>query len=114
MIQPNYYGYSQYNQPQPSLSIDQVSNLEEAKKYQMFPGSTIYLIDQNDPYIYMKVSDTQGKITLRAFSLIEVEVDKIVDSKYITRDDFDAFKTDMFNMIEDLKEANLNVKSTNK
>lgn len=112
MIQPNYFGYPQYGQPQASMSIDRVSNLEEAKKYQIYPGSTIYLLDQDEPYIYLKTSDSQGKTSIRAFSLIEVDVNKIVDSKYITRDDFDSFKQDMYSMMNELKENNNYVKST--
>ena len=97
-MQPNYYGY-----PQPTMSIDKVSDLEEAKKYQMFPGGTVYLLDQNEPYIYMKTSDANGRTSLRAFSLLEIELSKIQDSKYITRDDFDSFRRDILNSINALK-----------
>lgn len=109
-MQPNYYGYP-YQQP--GMSIDKVSNLEEAKKYQVYPGSTMYLLDQDEPYIYVKVCDSSGKSTIRAFSLIEIEVNKITDSKYISRQDFEDFKADMLSVIKEIKGGKSNAKSTN-
>lgn len=108
-MQPNYYRY-----PQPTMSIDKVSDLEEAKKYQVFPGGTIYLLDQNEPYIYVKTSDVNGRTSLRAFSLMEIDVTKIQDSKYITRDDFDMFKRDILNSINGMKGGSANESTVGK
>ena len=96
-MQQNYFGYYQ---PQAQMSIDRVTNLDEAKKYQMYPGGIVYLKDQEAPYIYLKTCDPQGKTTIRAFSLLEVDVNKIRDSKYITREDFDEFKNDIISIIK--------------
>lgn len=96
-MQPNYYNYPY--QPQATMSIDKVSNLEDAKKYQLYPGATIYLLDQNEPYIYLKTCDANGRTSLRAFSLLEIDVNKITDSKYITRQDFDNFRKDVLEIM---------------
>lgn len=95
-MQPNYYNYPYMQQQmQPSMRIDTVSSLEDAKKYPIQPGVALYLIDQKDPYLYLKTADNTGKAQLRGFSLQEIDLNKLVDSRYITRDDFEAFKQDL-------------------
>lgn len=98
-MQPTYYGYPQYMQSQSMMTLDKVANLEEAKKYSMYPGSTVYLLDQDTPYIYLKTCDNTGRTNLRAFSLTEVDVSKLVDNKFITRQDFDDFRKDILAVI---------------
>lgn len=92
----NYYGYG----IQSDMRIDRVANIDEARQYRLYPNSMIYLIDQNEPYIYLKMADSQGKCVIRAFSLTEVDANKISDSKYITRDDFEAFRRDIMSALK--------------
>lgn len=99
----NYPYYPSYP-PQPTMQIDKVLNYEEAKKYQSYPNTIVYLLDQDKPYIYMKVCDREGRSTLRAFSLNEVDMSKIMDDKYINREDLNKFKEEIFKCIKDLKE----------
>lgn len=95
-MQPNYYNYPYMQQPmQSGMRIDTVSSLEDAKKYPIQPGVALYLVDQKDPYIYLKTADNTGKAQMRGFALQEVDLNKIVDSRYITREDFDAFKKEL-------------------
>ncbi len=87
----------------PTMTIDKVSNLDGARAYPVYPNTTVYLLDQEDPYIYLKVSDAQGNINLRAFSLTEVDLTK-VKNKYLTREDFDEFKKEMLEALKGVKE----------
>lgn len=97
-MQPNFYnGYY----PQQSLmKIDYISNIEEAKKYPTTINGSSYLLDTEQPILYLKTCDTQGKTNLRAFNLVEIDPNKIVDSRYITREDFDSFKNEILNAIK--------------
>ena len=52
----------------------------------------------------MKVCEREGRSTLRAFSLSEVDMSKIMDDKYINREDLNKFKEEIFKCIKDLKE----------
>lgn len=104
MNQQNYpYYQSPFMNQMPAMSIDKVSSIEDAKKYQVYAGATVYLIDENEPYIYLKTADGSGKTTIRAFSLVEIDIGKLSESKYITRQDFDAFKQDILNSIKGMK-----------
>lgn len=93
-MQPNYY---------PTMTIDKVSNLDGARAYRVYPNTTVYLLDQEEPYIYSKTSDAQGNTILRAFSLTEVDLAKI-KNKYLTRDDFDEFKKEILETLKGVKE----------
>ena len=88
----NYYGCD--------MRIDKVVNIDEARQYRLYPNSMIYLIDQNEPYIYLKMTDSQGRSAIRAFALTEVDASKITDSKYITRDDFESFRKDVMSILK--------------
>lgn len=85
--------------PQPAMSLERVASIDEARRYRCYPGATVYLLDQEQPMIYMKTCDQAGNCSLRAFSLTEVSADSVTDPRYISRNDFEAFKKEMMEAI---------------
>lgn len=92
----------QYNPyaPNPQLQMERVASIEEAKRFRVFPGQTVYLLDQEQPMIYMKSANQEGGASLRAFSLSEIDPSSITDPRYISRSDFEAFKKEMMEAIK--------------
>lgn len=84
----------------PQRAMDKVGSFEEAKRYQVYPGSVVYLLDSEEPYIYRKSADTNGATSIRAFSLEEVDPSTLGNGRYITRDDFDSFKKELLDSIK--------------
>lgn len=72
------------------MTLERVASIDEAKRWRCYPNSTVYMLDQERPMIYMKSCDQAGSCTLRAFSLTEVSVDSVTDPRYISRNDFEA------------------------
>ena len=68
---PNYSGYQSYPQPviqQPTQIVQNqilvwVQSEEEAIKYPLSAGQSIFLMNQNENYLYMKSVDQLGKTT---------------------------------------------------
>ena len=94
----------------PQMARDKVASFEEAKRYQVYPGSVVYLLDSEEPYIYRTTADQNGTCSIRAFSLDEVDTSTLGDGKYITRDDFDSFKKELLDSIKN-RRGNDNGKS---
>lgn len=92
----------QYNPyvPNPQLQMEMVASIEEAKRFRVFPGHTVYLLDQEQPMIYMKSANQEGGVSLRAFALSEINPSSITDPRYISRSDFEAFKKEMMEAIK--------------
>ncbi len=81
--------------PAPPMALERVASIDEARRYRCYPGSTVYLLDQERPMIYMKTCDQSGNPSLRAFSLTEVDAGSVTDPRYISRADFEAFRKEM-------------------
>nr|DAO54104.1 MAG TPA: hypothetical protein [Caudoviricetes sp.] len=108
----NYNPYGNFNpyfQPQTQQSqgmkLDRVADLETAKKYVMQPNTIVYLLDEKDPYLYMKQMDNTGKSTLRGFALTEIDLSKITDKRYVSRDDFESFKAEILDAVKGLNKG---------
>lgn len=77
----------------------QVSGVEGAKNQIVQPGQTAWMMDNNEPYFYVKSVDSVGSSSLRIFQFSEVQEEsteqptqQIDLSKYVQRDEFDALK----------------------
>lgn len=100
----NYPQYQPYQQPiQQTPQIQQsvlpqqivawVQSEEEAVKYPLSAGQSIFLMNQNDSYLYMKSIDQLGKPTFIKKRLVDESdsQDKSVDlSEYIRREEIDS------------------------
>jgi len=112
-IMQNFYNQSQQNdwgqpsgpaqqtQPTPSQNVNwiQVSGIEGAKNQIVQPGQTAWMMDNNQPYFYVKSVDGVGSSTFRIFQFSEVqeaqeqaEQTQIDLSGYVKRSEFDELK----------------------
>lgn len=48
-----------------------VNGYEGAKNFQVAPNQTVLLIDNQQPYMYMKTADQIGQITIKTFKVEE-------------------------------------------
>lgn len=101
----NYNPYSYQQNQNQGMRLDRVADLETAKKYVMQPNSIVYLMDEKDPYLYMKQMDATGKSTLRGFALTEIDLSKITDKRYVSREDFDTFKAEILDAVKGLNKG---------
>lgn len=77
-----------------------VSGVDGAKSQIVQPGQTAWMMDNNDPYIYVKEVDNVGSTTFRIFRIDEVHdiapeqtIQPQIDmSQYIQRAEFDQLK----------------------
>lgn len=66
-------------------NINWVQGLEGAKAYQIYPNSSVILMDsENDNTMYIKTSDHLGISKIRTFKYEEVEE---VQKNYVTREE---------------------------
>lgn len=87
----NFYGMSQPQQ----LRLEKVANIEEAKRYPVMNGQTIYLLDSDKPIIYVKtVSGLMG---------YELKPIDISGSNFITKDDLSNFKKEIMEVLNNVK-----------
>lgn len=89
-------------QPQPVQNVNwvYVSGVDGAKNQIVQPGQTVWMMDNNEPYFYVKAVDGVGSSSLRIFQFTEVqevapeqpEQPQIDLSKYVQRDEFEKLK----------------------
>lgn len=80
-----------------------VSGVDGAKNQIVQPGQTAWMMDNNDPYFYVKSVDGVGSSTFRIFQFAEVQdvvpeqvaQPQIDLSKYVQRDEFDELKAQL-------------------
>ena len=111
-IYPQYYqGYPNYPQYQqqvqvaqqpaptmPSQILEWVQNEDEAVKFPLTAGQSIFLMNQNDDYLYMKSVDQLGKTRFIKKRLVDESdnQEKKVDlSGFIRRDEIAALIIDI-------------------
>lgn len=78
-----------------------VSGVDGAKGQIVQPGQTAWMMDNNDPYFYVKSVDGVGSSTFRIFQFAEVQESvpeqqtqpQIDMSQYVQRAEFDALKS---------------------
>lgn len=80
-----------------------VSGVDGAKNQIVQPGQTAWMMDNNDPYFYVKSVDGVGSSTFRIFQFAEVQdvaaeqpaQPQIDLSQYVQRVEFDALKAQL-------------------
>lgn len=113
-VQPGFYTQQQqvqpqqyYQQPQQRYSpITFVNGLVGVKSHIVNPNEKIYLLDSDNPVLYVKSADNEGRYSIEAFELNKIELDKVgVEKKLtqnkeqITKDDFKALEQRFTDMI---------------
>lgn len=98
----------------PTPTISTVTGIEGATAYSIPPNSSILLMDNNDLIVYFKSSDANGMVTLKAYNMVEIDrsTTTIADD-YATKDDLNAMKQELLEMIEKNRGKNESFKKSN-
>ncbi len=113
--------YTQYQQmpqqPQQQIQTNYlpltfVNGVEGAKAFIVHPNQTIYLKDSDSDLLFEKKADSQGKYTINAFKLTQVDYNKPFSQfnqtnviNYATLDDLSKLQTKLENMINEIKQV---------
>lgn len=89
--------------PTQNVNWIQVSGIEGAKNQIVQLGQTAWMMDNNQPYFYVKSVDSVGSSTFRIFQFAEVQEvaheqvaqPQIDMSGYVQRDEFDQLKAQL-------------------
>ncbi|MBO5910203.1 MAG: hypothetical protein J6Q15_01700 [Clostridia bacterium] len=114
------YQQMQYQQPQQQtnyLPLTFVNGVEGAKAFIVGANQIIYLKDSDSNILFEKKADAQGKYTLNAFELKQVDINNIgkdtnsnpiSTDRFIMKDDIKDFvKTSDLNALETLFESKI-------
>lgn len=110
--QPQGGNWGQQSAPTPTQNVDwiRVSGIDGAKNQIVQPGQTVWMMDNNEPYFYVKSVDKIGSPEFHAFFFQEISESEInqrtmpteqpqIDlSQYVQRGEFEQLKA----MIEQL------------
>lgn len=104
MVNQNMQNAAQTTQP-PAQNVNwiYVSGIDGAKSQIVQPGQTAWMMDNNEPYFYVKSVDGVGSSTFRIFQFAEVQdiapeqaaQPQIDLSQYVQRDEFDNLKAQL-------------------
>ena len=93
------------NQPQSDNHFVWVQGKEGAKAYPVAPEKTVLFLDDQNPYVYRKVTDKLGRTTeFKVFKLVEEpdEVTPKVDMPFVTKDEFEKLHRELNELRESL------------
>jgi len=105
---------------QPTLSnqiLAWVASEEEGIKYPLSPGQSIFLMNQKDPYLYMKSVDQLGKTTFIKKRLVDEsdnDENKIDLKDYIKREELENLITDRIQEEVEKRVSQISFKPTRK
>lgn len=71
----------QYQQPLPKMEIVKVNGRNGAEAFQMGINSSVLLLDESAPIIWLKTTDGAGYPTLSPYSITPYQPEPIVDTK---------------------------------
>ena len=130
---PQYQPYmnqpQQYQQPiqqtvqqtpvvqQPQQILAWVQSEEEAVKFPLNAGQSLFLMNQNDPYLYMKSVDQLGKTTFIKKRLVDESdnhENKIDLSEYIRREELENLITNRIQEEVEKRVSQISFKPTKK
>lgn len=93
-----------------------VSGLNGAKSWKQYPNTIDILMDNvNKDIYYIKIADEIGNCkNLRAFKYTEIPIEEVplqdantpAMSSFVTKDDFDSFKTEILDAIKTINNNN--------
>lgn len=92
-MQQQYQSTTQDGQ-QTNVNWIRVSGIEGARSQLVQFGSTVWMLDNNLPFIYVKSVDKMGTPDIKAYRFEEVPIDALTNtsntSEYVTRQEFNA------------------------
>lgn len=83
---------TQQQAPSSNVSWVYVNGIDGARNQIVQPNQTAWMMDNNDPIIYVKTVDNMGTASLRAFRLTEVNTASApsdAQQEYVTKTDLD-------------------------
>lgn len=103
-MQPQQPQQQQYHQPQPQqtnyLPLTFVNGIEGAKAFIVGANQVVYLKDSDSNILFEKKADYQGKYTLNAFELKNIDINNIgkpvvvePNLEVVTKNDLNALET---------------------
>lgn len=78
---------------------------EAAEKYPTPRDCEAAIFDEDEDYLYIKRTDTNGGVTITRYSLIEDPIPRFDPKKYVTVDDFTSFKEEILNGFNSLQKS---------
>lgn len=98
---PNSQYWAQNPMNQAQSNIIWVQGENAAKAYPVQPGANVIMLDSEGDCFYIKSTDLSGMPQLRKFSYKEITHEHVdmasTTPDYITRDEFEKFKSEMNN-----------------
>ena len=80
-----------------------VDGIEAARSYPVSPGTTVILLDSQNPIVYKKTADATGRpLPLEVYDLVRHEEIVAEQPAYVKQSDFDSFCSRIEKMIEDI------------
>lgn len=89
----------------PGQRLLKVKGAEAADKYPMPRDCEAAIFDEDDDYLYVKKTDTNGGVILLRYHLEEDPIPKFDPKKYVTVDDFSRFKEEILNGFNTLQQT---------
>ena len=78
---------------------------EAAEKYPTPRDCEAPIFDEEEDYLYIKRTDTNGGVTITRYQLIEDPIPRFDPKKYVTVDDFASFKEKILNGFNSLQKS---------
>lgn len=97
---PAYAARPQQPQPQNTQWIP-VNGIDGAKAHMVQPNVTAWLMDNNEPFFYVKSADALGVTSLKAFRFEEVQIDSEKTQDFISRNEFNAFAAEIKEILKE-------------
>lgn len=89
----------------PGQRLLKVKGAEAAEKYPMPRDCEASLFDEDEDYLYIKKTDTNGGVVLFRYKLEEDPIPHFDPKKYVTVDDFSRFKEEILNGFNNLQQT---------
>ena len=96
-------GYNQIQQNQ-NNNIIFVQGEVGAKSFQLQPNQSVMLLDNDDSKFYIKATDSTGMSTLKSYRFEEIKEASggSIENKYVTKEEFDSFKSNIDSLYQSL------------
>lgn len=78
---------------------------EAAEKYPTPRDCEAAIFDEDEDYLYIKKTDTNGGVTLTRYQLVEDPIPRFDPKRYVTVDDFKSFKEDILDAINGIQKS---------
>lgn len=89
----------------PGQRLLKIKGSDAAEKYPCPRDCEAVLFDEDEPYFYIKKTDTNGGVFLSRYKYEEDPIPHFDPKKYVTVDDFKSFKEEILNGFNSLQQT---------